>query len=166
MKYFLLVLLVVLCGLIGLLLSRKYKRKVLFYKQVNLFIQELLNQISFSKNKIEKVVDDFLEKEKVGKEFGVVLESYKEYLKGEISSEELKRCVDFDFLNNQGKCDLVTFFENIGKLGKDEEIANINFCKTDFESKHEEAILEDKKYSKMFVSLFFVLGLCLFIILV
>lgn len=166
MKYVLLSLLVFLCYLIGLFLSKKYKRKVLFYKQLNLFVKEVLSQISFSKNKIEKIIDNFLEKERVSKDFYILLNSYKNYLKGECSQEKFKTDINFDFLDNQSKYDLISFFESFGGLGKDEEIASINFYKSNFESKLEEAKLEEKKYSKLYLSLFFVLGLCLFIILV
>ena len=148
--------------IIGVTLTTKYKKRYLFYKELNEFFSFVKHSISFSQKLLGDITLEFFENRKKN------LFNYQNYLDF-LNSKSLKSCFDMedcDFLKNEEKKDVVEYFNQLGKLNLKEEVEKIQTIISAISICKEEKQADFKKYSNIFIKLGLLFGLGIGIILI
>ena len=136
---------IVLCTFLGYKFSEKYRLRKKFYSGFYSFNKKMLDEMSFTRNSLLKVISDFHADET----FLNVLYEYRDSLKcgGALGCEKLW------YLSEEEKGEVCEFFS---ELGKTDAYTQVNFLKVydaklkDFEQK---SAAEEKKFVSMYIKL-------------
>lgn len=166
MKIFFLVIAMSCCFLVGFLIKNSCKHKQLFFKDLTIFCEFIINNISASNEKINILLkQNFNEYDK---DFNQFLYLYNDYINSTINKDEFfrKTKIKLYFLQQKEINELLCFFDNLGKLTKEEEIANISNKRVYWQKILKN--IEEKKImlSNLYFKLFIILGLFLFIVFI
>lgn len=139
----------VVCGVIvGYILTQKYKRPCVFYKE---FLQLLLfikNKIAYSKTNIYEILDEYVKTYSVKTAWVLALQDdFKNAFKNCKMQQEI---VKFDI--KTAKCsEIVLFFKNFGGLDYTRQLENLDVFlhKTQAEKEEAESVMQ-KMYPLVF----------------
>ena len=146
---------------IGYLLTKKYRRRKVFFTQFYDFNTRFLNEISYFKRPIVEFVSKYAYKG----DFDDFLRGYIKNLSTPLRIEDLLKTDDFSFLNKDDKQFVFDYFLNLGKGNSNTQNTYYNGIKERLKSLKEQAEKEDKRYGDLFIKLGFLCGL-LFLILI
>ncbi len=155
MKILLFILILAGLTFIGYCFSKKYKDRIAFYKEFNMFCNVLENQISFTKNSISSIA---------GKYYPAYKSKFKKVLSDVLINKN--KYEKLDILNEQENNYAENFFNSLGKLDVKGEILNIKNNKSEITEKINECTQDDIKYGNLGIKLGFILGLLICIILI
>ena len=162
-KFFLGVAIVVFSTFCGYLLSKKYRKRKLFYEQYFTFNQRFLSEITYYK----RPIIDFLQENVYKAEFSYVLE---EFILLTTQQTPMQGCLledsAFSFLPKEEKKDIEDYFQ---MLGKGDSLSQKNYFSAKGESieiVRKTAEDQAKKYGDLYVKLGFLFGLFVLILIV
>jgi len=157
MKWFLIIVLIVVIMLIANAVSQQYKDKYDFYYNLKNFLNHYKINLSFKKEKIL----DFLNQQTAKRQFKLFIEDYKQY----ISTNELN-LNNITFLEDEEKAILIEIIKKLGTYDEINETNIINKFLDLIEEKLLNAQEEKKKFCPMIIklSLLFSLGLAIILI--
>ncbi len=164
MKYVILTAVVILCGFIGYLFSRKYKQRSNFFSALILLCQKFDVEINYSRERLKNI---FLSlDEKIKKNLSGIDKNYLLYLDKEIELEKSELFKNIGFLKESEKDVIFPFFRTLGRSDVDSQSKEIKNYLTRFESLFSSADAENKKYGTLSIKLGVILGLFLVVIFV
>ena len=145
---------------VGVLVKRRYKSRVTFFKSACEFTSALATELGMKKTPMPEIANKFL-KGREG-EFEKVVESW-------ISIAKNATAFGFDdvktsFLKNDEKKELAEFFSSLGKTNLD-QLSHVAYYKNSFEQKRKTCEDEDKKLGSMYFKLCVLFGLAILLIL-
>lgn len=164
MKSFVLGVVLICCFLIGIFIKKYYFLRKEFYKNLNLFVENLINNINYDNKKLNIYV--LSEIESSGSTYKKFLELFYAYLNNNTSKKKfyLEFKKTFYFLNTEETNNIVIFLTNIGGKTKEEEIEFLKNNLTRFKEKSNKTYENYNKFANLFLKLFIVLGFIIFII--
>lgn len=141
-----------------------FKKKKLINNIVN-FCGLLKVQIDFSNNEISKIIENNMDSYDYA--LKGILKSYVKLLKKEshIDLEVLRKNIKTNYLEEEELNTLLSFFNELGKSDKDNQINIINNYLVTFNSYLKESEISAKKYGTLFKKLGFFAGVLVSIIL-
>lgn len=165
MKIFLVIALIVICGIIGVGISGVYKQRKKFFDSFLFFLLNLKTDIGFSANKLTEIIS--VEKENCNnKDFRTLLTNYYDILNsGEKVSKELL-FNNVKIINEQEKDDMFMFFK---QLGKTDIYSQIDIIKNKIETTKtmcDKLKKECEKYCPLYTKLGILAGLFLALIII
>lgn len=161
MKYFLLGVIVFICGYIGYGLSKFYIARLKLFTSLINFSEKLDTDINFGKAKLLKIIEEFNSN---SKELKKILDSYTLCLnEGKTCSEEIFK--DVKILKDEEKHVILCFFSELGKLDVYNQTKQIENSKIKFQEIVNSCTEEKKKYGTLYLKLGIILGLLIALIL-
>jgi len=155
MRVFLFIVILVGLTYLGWLFTKKYKDRLVFYKDMITFCNILSNQIKFSKNNLSTIVQAHLNS--FSPKFKITVENLfikkEQYAKIEMFTEEENVAIK-------------TFFNGLGKYDVEGEVNNIKNHKSQIENHFNNAQEQYKKFGPLGTKLGFITGLLICIILI
>lgn len=162
-KFFLGVAIVAFTTFCGYLLSKKYRKRKLFYRQFYDFNEKFLTEITYYRRPIM----DFLQENAYKLEFGFLLEEYVRSIRENRSIlYNLLENPAFSFLKKEEKETAEAYFQ---MLGKGDSISQKNYfsaVKETLSLQRKSAEDEAKKYGDLYVKIGFLFGLFVLILIV
>ena len=154
-KIFLCILLVVLCTAFGWFLTRKHKQRKVFFYNLSLFNDRLINEVSYTKMPLT----EFMNKYTFEGDFAKLLSEKKE--NGFRGTE-----CEFAYLTEDDKNFVRDYFSMVGKSDAASQKAYLTSVRADTERLKKESDENYKKYFNLYVKLGFLFGLMLVVLLV
>lgn len=146
-----------LCTFLGYKFSERYRLRKKFYSGFYAFNKKMIDEISFARNSLPKIIDDFHSEET----FHNILQEYKLSLQ---NGDKLN-CEKVWFLSEEEKKETEEFFS---LLGKSDAFTQMNFLKT-YEGKLKDlsaaTAAEEKKFVSMYVKLGVLAGILALILI-
>ncbi len=140
-----------LSALTGLLLSKKYTKRKLYYEDFYFFTNELKNQVSFGM----RTVEDLINKNEKKSDFYRAMNDY--YADGGL-------CDAFNYLNDEDWSMLKDYLKTIDKSDKKTLLDYLNITSDELLRKKNEAIANETKYKALYIKLGILFGITLMII--
>lgn len=155
MKIFLFILVLIGLTFVGYCFSKRFKDKLVFYKDLGSFCDNLTNQITFTKNSLSQIVISSYE-------------SYSSKLKSTLHNYfiQKKPYENVDILSEKENMFVKNFFQSLGKFDSVGEIANIANYKQEIKRSINEAHEQEIKYGTLGTKLGFIFGLLVCIVLI
>lgn len=146
---------------IGVLVKRRYKSRVAFFKSACEFSSSLATELGMKKTPMPEIANKFL-KGREG-EFEKVVESWIAIAKNATTFgfDDIKT----SFLKTDEKKELAEFFSSLGKTNLDDQLSHVAYYKNLFEQKRKTSEDEDKKLGGMYFKLCVLFGLAILLIL-
>lgn len=151
MKLFLGIIILILSTFIGYILSEKFSKRRVFYKNFRLFNTELEKEISFTKRTILELIED-----KKDNDFNLIVFNYFN-----------KNVLDFN-LSYLKIEELDCFKIYLKTIGSSNDISQLQYLKTiniELDKRLLDAEANEKKYKTLYVKIGFLIGLILLIII-
>lgn len=153
------IIIILICGgcvvLLGNNYSKYYKKRVLFYYELNQFCQVLENDIKFNQNSINLIIDNALKQFK--SELNISLQHY---------FKNAKEFQKINFLSEKENETLLQFYESLGKRDVEGELGNIKNYQIDFNLQKENCESDYKKMGLLGNKLGMLSALLIFIIFI
>lgn len=159
MKNILLIIVFICCVFIGISIKNFYKKRKLFYYNLKLFCDNLINEISYNNEKLELILSKSFNL--YNKDFTNLINDFYLLITNQINQKTFNNNINknLNFLNESEKCFVYNFFNNLGGLTKDEEIQRVCNLKLEIERLKNETFENDKKFSNLYFKLFIILGM-------
>ena len=164
MKIVLLITVFSCCLAVGIHISRYYKRRKVFYTDLCDFIDSTKLSISYSQSKLGEIVGKV--KNSYNLDFKLFLSSFQKYLSGKITLDEFKMSEELNFLSVSERFEVIDLFSVLGNMAKEEEMERLEKSSKKYEQIKEKVILDNKKFSGLYLKLFIVLGIAFVIIFI
>ncbi len=162
-KFFLGVAIVAFTTFCGYLLSKKYRKRKLFFAQYATFNERFLTEITYYKRPILSWLQEYAYKG----EFAFVLEEYVRYIEEQIPLVgTLLENDAFAFLKKEEKNKIENYFQ---MLGKGDSISQKNYFSAEKEQLlHLKTSVEEqaKRYGDLYVKIGFLFGLLVLILII
>ena len=151
MRLFLGIVLLFFCLFVGYCVSGKYYFRRLFYTDFLNFNTVFGHEIAFK----QTTIIDILKNQTQKSDFFVLLNDFV-----------LKQKKEFDctYLTNQEKSFVYEYLEKLGRFDKETQLEYIRGVNEIIVEKHQNSILDEKKYKTLYIKLSFLIGLILLII--
>lgn len=149
---------VIICTFTGVKLSEKYKLRKDFYSKLLNFNRLFLEEVSFSKNTLPKIIEKISDKEP----FGRFAKEYFNFLVNNGDSNEYKYLW---FLSSEELSSLKNYFS---ALGKTDAKTQVDFLKSKDEKLKETLKLseiDEKKYRTLYLKMGFFTGLLILVLI-
>ena len=165
-KVVLILVLVVAFIVLGIKISDHYKRRTKFFDDCIKYLNINIIAVSYSHNKLIETIQENMDL--FGNEFKEVLTLYKSFLKNEIERDNFNNLLykKLYFLKPTEKCELVTFFCDLGIGDEESEICKITTFKNRLEYTYKNVDNERKTYSPLYLKLSVVLAVLFFILFI
>lgn len=160
MKYFLIILLIILITYVGRGLSRYYIDRHIFFVSCTEFLQHILSNISFEKDKLPTIVRRY----KLGCQNKVLVEILSSYEKVISKGESLQ--IDTRLLKEEEKEKITNILLRLGKADFATEANNIEISINQLKLYEDKARVERDKYSGFYTKMALLLGLALAVLLI
>lgn len=146
---------------VGVLIKKRYKTRVEFFKSACNFTQTLSTELSMKKTPMPDVAQKFLQGREG--EFEKTVENWMSYIKrGEqITFEKMQ----IPLLKNEEKKQIVEFFSSLGKTDLQDQLAHVAYYQNLFLQKSKICEEESKKLGNMYFKLCVLLGIAIMLIL-
>ena len=144
-----------LCVAFSWLLTRKYRQRMQFYYNFDLFNERLVNEVSYTKIPLPA----FLEKYTFSGEFRQLLEEKR---RSEFREQEFS----VEFLNEDERKFVSDYFRMIGKSDASSQKTYLTAMRGEINEKKRESAEEYKKYFSLYMKLGFLAGLVLVVLIV
>ena len=162
-KFLLGVVIVAFTSFCGYLLSKKYRRRKVFFTQINEFNERFLNEMSYYR----RPLTEFFSKYEYTKEFKFLLDDYIQTLRnGQTSLEKALETADYDFLKKEEKSFICDYFYMLGKGDSVSQKAYFSSVKESLKKQANEAMIESKRYGDLYIKLGFLCGLFILILII
>lgn len=152
--------LVVFCGFCGYVLSKKYRMRKDFYRQLYSFNRSFLSEISFSRRPIEA----WIEKTRFTGEFDCTVKSFITALKNGDSELNTLSCPDF--LTADEKNFLREYFFSLGRGDSAGQKGYFTAAEKTLGAQKDGAEKDATRYGDLYVKMGVLLGLTLLILLI
>ncbi len=152
MKIALGIIVVFICVFIGYQMSLKYVKRKAYYVAFENFNQDLIREMSFTMQTIEKVIDALRQKK-------------DEFSKITVSFFDDNKKIESKILREDEKEDLKAYLNSVGKSDAKSQLKLLEGYKIKICDNVKIATLEEKKYKSFYIKLGFLFGLIIFIIL-
>ena len=162
-KFFLGVAVVAFTTFCGFLLSKKYRRRKLFFQQYAMFNQRFLAEITYYKRPIM----EFICGEVYKGEFAYVLEEFVTLTQSQVLIRgNLLDNPAFSFLNKEEKRGIEEYFQMLGKGDSVSQKTYFSSMKERIEIQRKTAEEQTKKYGDLYVKIGFLFGLFVLILII
>lgn len=152
------VILVTLCGVVGVQVNNTLKAKVLFYEDCTHFLKGLEINISFLQEDFYCYIKNFQSK---SKDFSEVLLSFLKERSGEVLEKAKSH-----FVKDEDKKFVESILNAIGKTDSEGELSKLEFYNLKCEEKLVDAKSVHKKYSTITIKLSILFGLLVVLVLI
>ena len=159
-KLFVGIALVVFCGFCGYILSKKYRLRKEYYRQLFAFNRSFLSEISFSRRPIE----EWIEKTRYTGEFDCTLKSYLTALKSGDAKLDTISCPEF--FSSDEKNFLHDYFFSLGRGDSAGQKGYFTAAEKTLGAQKESAEKDAARYCDLYVKMGVLLGLTLLILLI
>lgn len=146
----------------GVCIASRYKKKYLFFKEINDFFEYFKHSISYSQKKLKEVVSDFYEN-KTNPLFEY--QKYLDFLNNNSMNSKLTLEKNIFMTENQ-RVEVEGYFNELGKLNVTEEVDKINKITLRIKEYETEKLEEYKKYANVYLKISIFLGIGIGIILI
>jgi len=147
----------------GYLLSKKYRRRKLFFSQFREFNERYISEMSYYRRPIL----EFFSKYSYKGEFNFFLEDYVCTIKkGQTSFTKLLENPDYDFLKKEEIALIGDYFSMLGKGDSISQKGYFSSVKEDLKTLETEAVQTSKKYGDLYIKLGFLCGLFILILII
>lgn len=164
MKYFILIVIVLMGGFIGYLFARKYKQRANFFSALILLCQKFDVEINYSRERLKNI---FLSlDEKIKKNLFGIDKNFISYLDKEIELDKNELFKNINFLKENEKDIIFPFFKSMGRSDIDSQSKEIKNYQNRFETLSLSADQENKKYGSLSIKLGIIAGLFLVVLFV
>lgn len=163
-KFLLGVAIVAFTSFCGYVLTKKYRRRKLFFTQLREFNERFLNEISYYRRPIAEFSSKYVYKG----EFNEFLQDFFSAL-GKKQTPFVKELLDdprYDFLTNEEKGVLDDYFQMLGKGDSASQKAYFSSVKERLAKLQTEADGAYKRYGDLYVKLGFLCGLLILILII
>lgn len=146
---------------VGVLVKRRYKARVSFFKSACDFSSVIATELSMKKTPMPEIALKFL-KGREG-EFEKVVESWIA-----VAKNAARFCYDnvnVAMLKTDEKKEIADFFTSLGKTNLDDQLTHVAYYKNIFEQKRKTCEEEQGKLGSMYFKLCVLLGLAILLIL-
>jgi len=156
-------LLALICCYIGLLVKRRYRDRVAFYKSACEYVRTMSSELSLNKTAIPDIASKFVLDRKG--EFESVLTQCMTLLKDGKNLGYAIEHVNIPKLKSAEKKEVLSFICGNGKSALGDQLSYVAYHKDLFEQKLKKCEEENKKLGGMYFKLFVLLGIALMLIL-
>lgn len=156
-------LLALICCYIGLLIKRRYRDRVAFYKSASEYARLMASELALNKTPIPTVAEKFAAG-RSGEFERVLLECVRLTREGKSYSFAVEN-VNIAKLKTDEKKEVLSFLCGGGKNALNDQLAFVNYHKEIFEQKLKKCENENKKMGGMYFKLFVLLGIAIMLIL-
>lgn len=160
-KFLLGIAIVAFTSFCGYLLSKKYRRKKLFFMQFKEFNERFLNEISYYKRPLKAFLFEYPYKD----EFKTLIEAFLS-VKEMGALIELLRSEEFSFLKAEEKEGIADYFSMLGKGDSQSQKAYFSSAKERIAKLYSEAESLCKKYGDLYIKIGFLCGLLILILII
>ncbi len=164
MKYIFLVLLVCMTSFIGYIFSKKYKIRANFFESLLYLCQKFDIEINFSRERLKNIFLNLDEKNKIN--LKGIDKNFISYINGETTLEKDNLFKGINFLKDDEKDLIFTFFKSLGRSDVDSQSKEIKNFQARFDGISNQVNSENKKYGKLFLKLGIIAGLLLVVIFI
>ncbi|MBQ8684889.1 MAG: stage III sporulation protein AB [Clostridia bacterium] len=162
-KFLLGVAIVAFTSFCGYILTKKYRKRKLFFTQLNEFNERFLSEISYYRRPIAEFASKYTYKG----EFNEFLEKYFEYIdETPRFFEEVFASEGFTFLTAEEKTVLRDYFSMLGKGNSASQQAYFSSVKERLIKLKTEAEAACKRYGDLYIKLGFLCGLLILILII
>ena len=147
---------------VGYLLTKKYRKRKIFFTQFYDFNHRFLNEIAYFK----RPVGEFISKYTYKGEFDELLKKYTKNISTPFFMENLLKTDDFSFLTSDEKRIVIDYFLTLGKGNTTTQTAYYNGVKESLNSLKIQSEKENKRYGDLFIKLGFLCGLFILILII
>lgn len=164
MKVLMLVCLLLVSSYVGYVLSRRYRRRARFMKDLQRFCEESSSNVSFNHAKVQELIDSILMD--CGEEFTKLMCIYRDYLTSGCNRDLLQDNIrsTLNYLKTNEIQNITNFLVNIGTSDTEGELNNFNNYNTVFKTYRDTTDQESKKMAPMCIKLGVLLGVALVVI--
>lgn len=154
---------VVFTSFCGYLCAKKYRRKKLFYTQLNEFNERFLNEVSYYRRPLA----DFVGKYSYKGEFAQLLNDFFARIQhGEITMGFVYSNDETDFLQQEEKGEIDDYFQMLGKGDSASQKAFFSSQKEVLRTRLKSAEDTYKRYGDLYIKLGFLCGLFIVILII
>lgn len=153
MKFIFIITLFMGCSYIGIITSKNYSKREVFYNELIMFCNVLISNIRFNKNKLRVVVEDYI---------NIASIDMKNYLLSYINDD----IEDIYFISKYDNAKIKEFFIGLGNFDTSGEIGYIENYKLYFNDCYAKSVEENKKYGALYSKLGVIAGLVLLILFI
>ncbi len=146
-----------LCVLLAWLLTRKYRMRMQFYYNLNLFNERLVNEVSYTRIPLPA----FMEKYTFGGDFRHMLE-----IKRDARFDNGDEGCDIAYLSEDERKFLGDYFRMIGKSDAASQRTYLSAMREEIADKKQKAEEIYRKYFSLYIKLGFLAGLILVVLIV
>ena len=147
----------------GYLLSRKYRVRALFFKQLREFNDRFLNEMSYYRRPLV----EFFGKYSYKGEFGFLLDDFLSNLRsGQVFYDKLFESADYDFIKKDEKSFIADYLSMLGKGDSNSQKAYFSSIKDSVKTMETQAQETGKKYTDLYIKLGFLCGLFILILII
>lgn len=164
MKYFLLIIIAVICTFVGYLFSKKYKTRDNFYQALLYLCQKFDIEINYSRDRLKNIFLNLDEKNK--KDLKGIDKNFISFLDKENALDKTSLFNGINFLKDDEKDLIFTFFKSLGRSDVDSQSKEIKNFQTRFESISAQVKSENKKYGSLSIKLGIVAGLLIVVLFI
>ena len=164
MKYFLLLMLVLIGGGVGYLFARKYKKRADFFSALIFLCQKFDVEINYSRERLKNIFLSLDEKNK--KNLYGIDKNFISYLDKEVDLDKGELFKEINFLKDNEKDMIFPFFRCLGRGDVDSQSKEIKNYQNRFETLSTQAEQENKKYGSLSIKLGIIVGLFLVVLFI
>ena len=164
MKYILLATLAAVCVFIGFVFSRKYRRRAHFYQALLYLCQKFDIEINYSRERLKNIFANLDEKHK--NDLQGIEKNFISFLDGTKPLEKATLFEGVNFLKEDEKDLIFTFFKSLGRSDVDSQTKEVKNFQARFESISSTVNNENKKYGSLSIKLGIVAGLLLVVVFI
>ena len=161
-KFLLGIAIVAFTSFCGYILTKKYRKRKLFFTQMYEFNERFLGELSYYR----RPIGDFLGKYAYKGEFQDFLVYYFQNIENPTFFNEKMDTTDFSFFTKDEKAVLRDYFPMIGKGNSTTQKAYFSTAKETLKKLKENAEKDAKKYGDLYIKLGFLCGLFILILIV
>ena len=147
----------------GYLLTKKYRRRKLFFAQLYSFNELFLNEIAYYRRPIIEFTANFSYRG----EFGILMNDYFSSV-NDFQTEFIRRLDEdtYDFLKTDEKRTITDYFSMLGKGDSQSQKGYFSSIKDTLLKRQNETDAENKKFSDLYIKLGFLCGLFILILII
>ena len=160
-KFLLGIAIVAFTSFCGYLFSGKYRKRSLFFRQLNAFNERFLTEISYYR----RPIGEFATRYSYNGEFNTLLQDFLKSLSDSHAWQGLNKS-DYSFLKKEEKRIIEDYFLMLGKGNSTSQKAYFSSMKDSLSSMYNEAKCIQEKYGNLYIKIGFLCGLLILILIV
>ncbi len=147
----------------GYLLAGKYRKRRLFFTQLQTFNERFLSELAYYRRPLQVFIREYNYKE----EFALLLQRFLSCIKNENELKEVELFGEsFFFLKKEERQIVLNYFSMLGRGDSTAQKGYFSAVKNNLISMQEECVITCKKYADLYIKLGFLFGLLILILIV